>query len=183
MNSQPRMHETIDAAERRMNELLAQAGRQAWTGPDHSPRVEQHLKGVTMKSQPKLSLSRTAMLLIGVGVLAGGSLAAAVTHQVLSRRATLITDDGKQYDVELSETADGAAGTFVADDGTVFDIEMVEGAGEKNVTVDINSPAGGTSTVILDNGASPRVTTAPGQTARIEISEDTSDDDADHSDE
>jgi hypothetical protein len=174
------MHET-DAAERRMNELLAQASRQAWTGPDHSPRVEEHLKGITMKSQPKLSVSRTAMLLIGIGALAGGSLAAAVTHQVLTRRATLIAPDGAQYDVELSETADGAAGTFIADDGTVFGIEMVEGASQKNLTVDINSPTGGTSTVIVD-GVAPRVTTLPGQTARIQIGETTDDDADDHPD-
>lgn len=179
MNSHPRpMHKSTDAAERRMHELLAQANRQAWTGPDHSPRVEQFLKGIAMKSQPKLPLSRTAMLLIGVGVLAGGSLAAAVTHQVLTRRATLIAPDGTQYDVELTETPDGAAGTFIADDGTVFGIEMVEDGAQKNVTVDVDSPTGGTSTVILD-GAAPKITTAPGQTARIEITETTADPDDD----
>ncbi len=174
---------TNDAAERRMNDLLAQASRQAWTGPGHSPRVEEHLKGITMKAHPKHTLTRSALILLGVGAVAGGSLAAAVTHQVLTRRATVIAPDGTQYDVELTETPDGAAGTFVTDDGTVYGIEMVEVGAQKNVTVDVNSPTGGTSTVIVD-GAAPKVTTAPGQTARIEISEDASDQDTqdDHDD-
>ena len=153
----------------RMNELLAHARRRAWTGPDHSPRVEQHLKGITMNAQSKLPLSRSALILLSVGVVAAGSLAAAVTHSVMSRHATLISEDGTRYEVELAETADGSAGTFVADDGTVYGIDVVEQDGQQNVTVDINSPAGGTSTVILDDGTAPRVTTEPGQTARITI--------------
>lgn len=165
----PHNNPTAHAADHRMNQLLDQARRRTWTGPDHSPRVEERLKGITMNTQPKLPRSRSALILLSVGVVAAGSLAAAVTHNIMGRRATLITDDGTQYDVELLENGQGASGTFIADDGTVFDIEMVDGEGQKNLTVDINSPAGGTSTVILD-GAAPRVTTLPGQTARIEIS-------------
>ena len=160
---------TIHAADHRMNQLLDQARRRTWTGSDHSPRVEERLKGITMNTQSKLPRSRSALILLSVGVVAAGSLAAAVTQNLMGRRATLITDDGTQYDVELFEGADGASGTFVAEDGTIFEIEAVDGEGQKNVTVDINSPAGGTSTVILD-GAAPRVTTLPGQTARIEVS-------------
>ena len=173
----PRMRDTTDTAEHRMNELLAQASRRAWTGPDRSPRVEEHLKGLSMKSHHKVTLTRSALILIGLGAVAGGSLAAAVTHQVLTRRATLIADDGTQYDVELTETPDGAAGTFVTDDGTVYGIEMVESGAQNQVTVDVNSPNGGMSTVILDNGVAPSILTAPGQTARIQITEDVSDDD------
>ncbi|MBK7406279.1 MAG: hypothetical protein IPJ41_17150 [Phycisphaerales bacterium] len=169
------MHTTTDAADTRMNELLARARRRAWTGPDHAPRVEEHLKGITMKEQSKPTLTRNAMILIGVGVVATGSLAAAVTRSVLGHHATIVAGDGQQYDVELSETADGASGSFVTDDGAVYDIDMTEQGGQKNVTVDINSPTGGTSTVILDNGASPRITTLPGQTARIEITENKAD--------
>lgn len=177
-------HTTTDAADTRMNELLARARRRTWTGRDQAPRVEEHLKGITMKTQPKFTLTRNAMILIGVGVVATGSLAAAVTRTILSHRVTIITDDGQQYDGELSETPDGASGTFVADDGSIYQIDMTEQNGQKNVTVDINSPTGGTSTVILDNGAAPTVLTAPGQPARITIGEDNSaeDDSSDSND-
>ncbi len=154
--------------DQQLDELLDHAHRREWAGPDHSPKVDHHLKGLTMKSQPSLLLSRSALILLGVGALAGGSLAAAVTHTIMSRRATVITQDGASYDVPLHESPDGASGSFVAKDGTVIDIEMVE-KGAQHVTVDVNSPKGGTSTVILDNGMAPSVLTEPGQTARIKI--------------
>ncbi len=44
---------------------------------------------------------------------------------------------------------------------------MIEQEGMERVTVDVTAPVGGTSTVILDDGAAPSVTTLPGQTARI----------------
>lgn len=158
-----------DDAGDRMNELLDLARRRAWEGPDHSPRVEAFLRGIKMNAKPKVTFSRSVLLLVGVGALAGGSLAAAVTHTIMNRRATLITDDGKQYDVELVEGADGAAGTFVAEDGTVFQIEAVDEGGQSQVTVDVNAPNGGMSTVILDDGTAPRVLTNPGETATITI--------------
>lgn len=152
-----------------LDELLAHARRRAWSGPDHSPRVDQHLKGITMKPHPRFSLSRSAVILLGLGAVAGVSLGAAVTHNLLSRRAILVTDDGTRYEVELRESPDGASGRFVAEDGSVFGIEMTEQGSVQHVTVDVNSPAGGTSTVILDNGMAPSVLTEPGQDARIEI--------------
>lgn len=169
----PRGRPTHDVAEGRMNELLDQACRRAWEGPDQSPRVEAFLRGIKMNAKPKLTFSRSVLLLIGVGTLAGGSLAAAVTHTLMSRHATLITDDGKQYNVELLEGSDGASGRFVADDGTVFEIDAVDGAGQSQVTVDVTEPQGGTSTVELDDGSRPTVRTAPGQTATIRISKPT----------
>jgi hypothetical protein len=169
--------------DQQLDELLTNAHKRQWTGPDHSPKVDRYLnhdslnhnsKGPTMKSQPNRFLSHSALILIGVSALAGGSLAAVVTHTIMSRHATLITDDGTQYDVELLESPDGASGTFVTDDGTVFGIDMVEQDAQQHVTVDVNSPNGGLSTVILDNGVAPSVLTKPGETARIEI--DQSDD-------
>jgi hypothetical protein len=152
-----------------MNELLDRARRRAWEGPDHSPRVEEHLRGTKMHAQSKHGPSRLILLLIGVGVVAGGSLAAAVTHTLLNRRATLVTSDGKRYDVELLGSPDGASGTFIADDGTVFGIEMVEEGDRSQVTVGVTSPNGGMSSVILDDGTQPRVLTKPGETATIKI--------------
>lgn len=158
-----------EAAERRMDELLERARGCAWTGADRSPRVDEYLRGMAMETRSRFTVSRSVLLLVGVGVLAGGSLAAAVTHTILNRRAVLVTDDGTRYEVELLESADGASGTFIADDGTVFDIDLLERDGGKQVSVDVNAPNGGTSTVILEDGTAPRVTTLPGQTARITI--------------
>jgi hypothetical protein len=158
-----------DAAERRMNELLDRARGRAWTGPDQSPRVEEFLRGMTMQARTKFTLTRSALILVGIGALAGGSLAAAVTHTIMNRRAVLITDDGSRYDVELVESDEGASGTFVAEDGTVFGISTTEEGGQQRVSVDVNSPNGGTSTVILEDGSAPSVLTEPGQDAQIRI--------------
>lgn len=155
--------------DRELDNLLADARKRAWPGPDHSPRVEAHLKGITMNNQTAPTLSRHAMILLAVGALAGGSVAAAVTHTIMSRRAVLVTDDGSQYEVQLLESPDGATGTFVTKDGTVFGLEMVDQGSEQRVNVEVTSPTGGTSTVIFDDGSAPSVTTLPGQTARIEI--------------
>lgn len=176
MSGQGRDSERV--TEDRMDELLGRARCRDWSGSDRSPRVEAFLKGVAMKTQSKFTLSRTVLLLIGVGALAGGSLAAAVTHQIISRRAVLVTDDGTRYEIELLETPEGAAGSFVTDDGSVYGVEMVEQGGQKQMTVDIDSVSGGMTTVELDNGMKPRVLTAPGQKATISISESADEDDA-----
>ena len=163
-----RKHSMTD---KQLDELLDHTRQRQWTGPDHSPKVDRYLhsKGNTMKSQNNHSLSRTTLILLSVGVLAGGSLAAAVTHTLMSRRATLVTEDGTEYNVELLESSEGASGTFVTDDGSTYYIDMVEEGEQQSVTVDVNSTTGGTSTVILDNGMAPSITTKPGQTASIKI--------------
>jgi hypothetical protein len=164
-----RAHPTNDGADRRMNELLERARGRAWPGPDQSPRVEEFLRGMNMHARPKFTLTRSALILVGIGAVAGGSLAAAVTHTIMNRRAVLITDDGSRYDLELVESGEGASGTFVAEDGTVFGVNTAETGGQQQVTVDVNSPNGGTSTVILDDGSAPSVLTEPGQDAQIRI--------------
>ena len=166
MNSERRPMNDGDA---HMDALLDRARRRVWEGPDHSPRVEERLRGMKMQSQPKFNLSRSVLVLIGVGTIAGGSLAAAVTHQIMSRRATLVTSDGTQYDVELVENGEGASGTFVTDDGTVFGIDLIEEGGQSQMTVDVTSETGGTSSVILEDGTAPTVLTNPGETATITI--------------
>ncbi len=150
---------------KQLDELLAQAHQRQWAGPDNSPEINHYLKGLTMKSQPNRLLSHSALILLGIGAIGGGSLAAAVTHTIMSRSAVLITQDGTEYNVELLETPDGASGTFVTNDGSTFDIDIVD----QEVTVDVNSPQGGTSTVILDNGMTPSISTDPGQTASFKI--------------
>lgn len=161
---------THTMTDQQLDELLAHAHKHEWAGPDHSPKVDQYLKGLTMKPQPSRFLSHSALILLGVGALTGGSLAAAVTHTIMSRHAVIVTQDGTLYDIELLETPNGASGNFIADDGTAFDIDVVDQDEMQHVTVDINSPNGGISTVILDNSKAS-VLTEPGQTARIEINQ------------
>eukprot|EP00913_Durusdinium_trenchii_P006417 g6029.t1 len=141
--------------------------------PDTNPRVEAFLKEQAMSSSKTKTLKRSTIAIIAAGVLGGGSLAAAVTHRIMSHRATIITDDGTEYQVELLDTPEGAAGTWEMEDGTVYGINMIEEGGEqKSVTVDIDSPKGGTSTVILNDGElKPKVTVAPGQKAQIFVGE------------
>jgi len=158
----------------RLDEMLGSARLGAWpdgSPPDTNPRVEAFLKEQSMSTNHKPTLKRSTIALIVAGVIGGGGLAAAVTNQILSRRATIITDDGSEYHVELLDTPEGAGGTWEMDDGTVYGINMIESGDQKEVTVDIDSPTGGTTTVMLDNGMTPTVKTAPGQKASISVQE------------
>ncbi len=155
----------------RLDEMLDRARRSAWTAPDTNPRVERYIKEKSMAANSRQILSRGSIALIVAGALCGGGVAAAVTHQIMSRRATIITDDGSVYNVELLDTPEGAAGSWTMEDGTVYGINMIEDGEMSEVTVDVESPEGGTSTIMLDNGLTPKVLTAPGQKAQIRVQE------------
>ena len=163
-----------EASERRgverMDQLLGEVRDRAWPGPDHGNRVEAFLSERVMRNANGGMFGR-ASLVLALGAFVGGSaVAAAVTHQLMSQRARIMTDDGRSYDVELLPTPAGAGGTFVTDDGTVFGINMIEqGAGERSVTVDVDALKGGTSTVTVDEVASPSVRLAPGQSGSISV--------------
>lgn len=159
-----------DQTEHRIDELLSGVRELAWTGPGHSNRVDTFLQEQAMHQHTKRNLSRTAIALIAAGVVGGGAVAAGITHQIMTHRAKIIADDGTEYNVELAPTPEGAAGTFVTDDGTVYGINMAEdGAGERTVTVDVDSAAGGTSTIILDDDTRPSMTVAPGEKASLRM--------------
>lgn len=169
-NTRQTEFQTEHQIEHRLDELLAGVRAHAWTGPDHSTRVDSFLQEQAMRQDTKRHLSRTTIALIIAGVVGGGAVAAAVTHEIMSYRAKIIADDGTEYNVELAPTPEGAAGTFVTEDGTVYGINMAEdGAGQRSVTVDVDSAVGGTSTVILPDGSSPSVLVAPGQKATIHM--------------
>lgn len=159
--------------DQQLDDMIASARPDAWPGgspPDTNPRVEAFLKEQSMSTTSSKTLKRSTIALIAVGVLGAGGLAAAVTHRIMSHRATIITDDGTEYQVELLDTPEGAAGTWEMEDGTVYGINMIEEGGQqKSVTVDIDSPKGGTSTVIFEDGTAPSVITAPEQKAQIFI--------------
>ncbi len=168
---QTEQHTGGQLGDARLERMLRAASPGAWPGPDTNPRVEHFLKEQSMSNGTRSGLSRGAVALIAAGVLGAGGLAAAVTHQVMSRRATIITDDGSEYQVELLDTPEGAAGSWQMEDGTVYGINMIENGENKEVTVDVESPTGGTSTVILDNGIAPTVKTNPGQKAVVRVRE------------
>lgn len=153
-------------ADRRIQAMIHAARDKRWPGTDHHHRVDQFLKEQRMHHAPKLN--RTTIALIAAGILGGGAVSAAVTHQVLTHRARIVAEDGTVYDVELATTPDGAQGTFVTDDGTTYGISMVEDEDRKEVSVEIDSANGGESTVTIGD-VSPRVLVAPGQTASIKI--------------
>jgi hypothetical protein len=168
--------------DQQLDELLDQANQREWTGPDHSPQFGHYLKGLTMKSQRTRILSHSALILLGVGALAGGSIAATVTHSIMSQRAVLTTEDGTQYHVELSDSPEGASGSFVTDDGTVYGVDMVEDGEQQHVTLDVDSSNGGTTTMTFESDVDTSSSTDPGQTASFEIDPSNEDESSDSDD-
>ncbi len=138
---------------RSLDDVLDQARDRAWPGPDHNPKVDAFLSEQTMTTQRKI-LSKPTIALALAALVGGGAVTAAVTHQIMTQRATLITEDGTEYDVLLSPTPDGAAGTFVTDDGQEFGIDIVNGAAERTVSVEMSEADDGTATVTVPLNAS-----------------------------
>ena len=154
----------------RMDQLLGEVRGRAWPGPDHGDRVEAFLSERVMRNANGGMFGRASLVLALGAFVGGGAVAAAVTHQIMSQRARITTDDGRSYDVELLPTPEGAGGTFVAEDGTVYGINMTEqGGGQRSVTVDMDAVQGGTSTVTVDGVASPSMRLAPGQSGSISV--------------
>jgi hypothetical protein len=136
----------------RVERLLEPIAVAKWNGPDRHPVVEQRIKEKTMK-RSKLSVGRTGIALIALGVFGGGALATAVTVRVMAQRATIITDDGQEFEVELVPDGQASTGSFVADDGTVYDINVLnDEGGQTQMTVDVTGDGAGGSgetTVII----------------------------------
>jgi len=115
------------------------------------------------------TLSRTTIGAIAIALLGGGALATAVTYSVMTQRATLVTEDGSQYEVDLLPSPEGASGKFVADDGTVYGIEMVEGE-TRRTRVDVEAADDVDTTVSMeDPGFRARVKVPEGETATITV--------------
>jgi hypothetical protein len=136
----------------RVERLLEPIAVAKWNGPDRHPVVEQCIKEKTMK-RSKLSVGRTGIALIALGVFGGGALATGVTYQIMAQRATIITDDGQEFQVELVPDGQASTGSFVADDGTVYDINVLnDEGGQTQMTVDVTGDGAGGSgetTVII----------------------------------
>ena len=95
-----------------------------------------------MNTQKKPHHYRLAIII--AATLTGGTLATAVTHQALSRRAILETEDGKVYEVELLESREGASGSFFSDDGTEYHVNVLDNAAAgRAISVDVDGPASG----------------------------------------
>ncbi len=145
------MDKQTDKQADRIHRLLRPMAETKWNGPDSHPRVEKLIKEQTMSSK-KFSWSRTSIAIAVCTIVGGGALATVVTQQILAGRATLITEDGSQYDIELVPDGDAATGTFIADDGTVYGINMVqESDGQKQVTVEVSGDSSGSSTVTVES--------------------------------
>ncbi|MEL7472346.1 MAG: hypothetical protein AAGK04_03445 [Planctomycetota bacterium] len=113
----------------------------AWSGPDQSPKVEALLERERTMSMQKKRLKHPIAIIIAATVTSG-ALATVITDQVLSRRATLETENRVRYGVELREPPIDATGKFVADDGAEYHIRVDDLApGEQMVTVDVDDSA------------------------------------------
>ncbi|MFG0304967.1 MAG: hypothetical protein ACF8Q5_01995 [Phycisphaerales bacterium JB040] len=134
----------------RVDEALAAIADQRWSGPERDERIERLIREVRHMQQDNSNrYSKRAMIAVGVtALLAGGAIAGAVTHQVMSHRAVLVDSDGNEHQVILTPSQDGASGTFVTDDGTVYGIEMVEESAQKQLTVDMSGAADGDSATV-----------------------------------
>ncbi|MDX9911832.1 MAG: hypothetical protein RBS39_08380 [Phycisphaerales bacterium] len=108
----------------RLEQLLRGPASDAQDLPDRNPRVEQFLKEIAMNARQKSPvLSRPAIGILIAGCLGASALAAAVTHQVMSRRAVLVMQDGQELRGEFTQPADGSPGQFVAEDGSVYSVD------------------------------------------------------------
>jgi len=134
--------------DQRLSELIGAARSRPWSGPDHSPRVDAMLSKERTVSHKK---NRTPVIaVLAAATLGGGALAAVVTHQVMTRRAVLVTDDGTEYQVELLESPDGATGRFVADTGEIFHIHAMDEDAMQEVSVTMEAEKDAGATVMID---------------------------------
>ncbi len=115
--------------ERNMNDLLAQIAAQDWNGPGTNERVERFIleRKHAMSKKQKLIFSG---IVLGASLISAG-VAAAVTHQIVSQRFQIVTDDGKVFEGELITpmTPGNANAKFITDDGSVYELEMDPGTG------------------------------------------------------
>ena len=140
--------------EDRVDMALTAIADQRWSGPEHDERIEQLIREVQqMKQANGKKFSMGMLVAVGIaGVVGGGAVAGVVTQRIMAQRAILTTEDGTQYEVMLSPTTEGAAGSFITDDGTVYGVDMVQDGDQKEVTVDVSGEgAGGTSTLTVES--------------------------------
>lgn len=140
-------------SEDRVDTALSEIQNQRWSGPERDERIERLIREVSqMKHEQGKKFSKGMLIAVGVaGLVGGGAVAGAVTHQLMAQRAILTTEDGTQYEVMLSPTTEGSAGSFITDDGTVYGVDMVDDGENKEVTVDVSGEgADGTSTITIE---------------------------------
>lgn len=134
-----------------VDRLLEPIATTEWTGPDENPRVEQRIKEHRMNSK-KFHLGRTGIALIALGTLGGGALATVVTHQILTHRAVLVTDDGKMYEGDIVPEGGHGNARFVTEDGSVYELQLDEsGDGQKQITVDVTGDRDGGGTITVED--------------------------------
>ncbi len=135
-----------------LDDMLDRVRDRAWTGPDHNPKVDAFLSEQAMTKQRK-AMSKSTIAIALAALVGGGVVTAAVTTQIMGQRAKIVTDDGTEYDVILSPTTEGAAGTFVTDDGQEFGIDFVAGDSENTVSVELSSDRDASATVTIPDYA------------------------------
>ncbi|MFT5424387.1 MAG: hypothetical protein ACI89L_002182 [Phycisphaerales bacterium] len=134
----------------RVDQVLTEIQGQRWSGPGHDLRIEKLIREVQQMKQASMKRFSVGMLVaVGVaGVLGGGAIAGVVTHRVMAQRALLTGPDGTQYEVMLSPTPEGSAGTLVTDDGTTYGVDVVDEGEQRTMSVDVSGLESGESETI-----------------------------------
>ena len=138
----------------RVDLALTEIAGQRWSGPERDERIEQLIREVRqMKQASSRKFSMGMVVAVGIaGVVGGGAVAGVVTQRIMAQRAILTAEDGTQYEVMLSPTTEGAAGSFITEDGTVYGVDMVQDGDQKEVTLDVSGEgAEGESTITVES--------------------------------
>ncbi len=131
----------MNRSEKNLESLLGGVRERAWPGPDRCERVETALKESIMSANRSFVPTRSAVILVVAGALAGGAVASVATHQVMSKRVLVKTHTGEMFELEFPEGVDvGNAGEFVTQDGNSYKFDVVGGAANEPVTSEDDSP-------------------------------------------
>jgi hypothetical protein len=135
-------HDSFDEVDR----MLEQLGQRAWRTPDLGQITT---KGFIMNNtRRKMSRTNLAMLIGGLTVIgAGTAFGAAYAMGVFSGH--LVTEDGQEFDVQMTETGNGV---FEGTTSEGHQIKFItEGSpAQENIDLELTSPESGEFTFTVD---------------------------------
>lgn len=113
---------------RDVDQELARMRAVRWPGADRNERVETFIAEQSRMHQNRHRWNRATIGFVLAGFVGGGALAAGVTHQVMSHRALLRTDDGRTFEAEvLMSDESGTGASFIDDQGVKHRLRLIEG--------------------------------------------------------
>lgn len=107
---------------------LARMRAVRWPGADRNERVETFIAEQCRMNLNKHRWNRATIGIVVAAFVGGGAVAAGVTHQVMSRRTSLRTDDGRVIEAEVLMSDEPGTGAAFADDkGVEHRLRLIEG--------------------------------------------------------